>query len=715
MIGEGINRIDGPLKVTGRAVYSYERRDAGQPLYGYILGASIAKGRISGIDPAAAEAAPGVRLVWTHENAPEQAPFKNKPDLFGRAHPQLTTDVIDYYGKPVAFVVADSFEQARAAAGLIQVGYEVEPGAYDLAANADKAEWIETCTIGPKGETRFGDVDQAMADGPVTVEAGYSTPYHFSHPIELPACLADWQGDHLHVYVTAQMVTQFRGGLANTLKLDRSQITVDSAFVGGGFGSKLFLHAETVLACLATRALAKPVKVLLTRRQIFTLVGHRPEVISRIRLAATPDGRLTAIGHDANMQIFGPEPWSEPVATVARSLYAAPNRLTRHAHTPLDVKTGEAVRAPGELPGLLVFESAMDELAEKLGMDPVELRIRNDTDIDPELDLPLNGRRLADCLREGAKRFGWEQRPRTPASRREGKWLIGYGVASCMRAHFQMPTEVKVRIETEGRVIVESDMTDIGTGTYTIVAQIAAAGLGVPVNQVQVRLARTEFPKSEGSGGSWGASNTSVATDRACQILKEQIGAVAGAGYNDLFAEVRRHFPQGLEASGKTLSSADDPTFSKFSQNTYGAAFAEAAVDADTGEVRLRRMLGVFAAGRIINVKTARSQLIGGMIWGVSAALHEGAHIDPRYGSWVNGDLADYVIPVHADIPDIDAVMLDDYDEHANHLGMKGIGELGACGTGGAVANAVYNACGVRVRDFPITLAKLLPGLRAVA
>jgi xanthine dehydrogenase YagR molybdenum-binding subunit len=714
MIGEGINRIDGPLKVTGRAVYSYERQDAGQPLYGAILGSAIGKGRVTGIDTSAAEAAPGVRLVWTHRNAPEQQPFDNRPDMFGRPHPELTGDIIEYYGQAVAFVVADSFEQARAAAGMIEIAYQAEQGAYDLAS-AQGENWPDPLTIGPKGESRFGDVDGAMTQGPVTVEATYSTPYHFSHPIELPACLADWRDGHLHVYAAAQMVTQFRSGLANTLKMNPKQITVDAAFVGGGFGSKIFLHAETVLGCLATRALGKPVKAMLTRRQIFTLVGHRPAVISHIRLAATPDGQLTAIGHDANMQSFGPEPWSEPVATVARSLYAAPNRLTRHAKTALDIRAGEAVRAPGELPGLLVFESALDELAEKLGMDPVELRIKNDTDIDPELNLPLSGRRLADCLRDGAQRFGWDQRPMTPASRRDGRWLIGYGVASSMRAHFQGPTEVKVRIEPQGRVLVQTDMTDIGTGTYTIAAQVAAAGLGVPVAQVKVELARTDYPVTQGSGGSWGAPNTSIAIDRACQRLKEQIAAVAEPGYNDLFAEIRRHFPQGLEATGKTLSPADDPHFSAFSQYTYGASFAEVAVDADTAEVRVRRMLGVFSAGRIINPKTARSQLIGGMIWGVSAALHEGAHVDPRYGNWVNGDLADYVIPVHADIPDIEAIMLDDPDLDANHLGIKGIGELGACGTGGSVANAVYNATGVRVRDFPITLARLLPGLPTMA
>jgi xanthine dehydrogenase YagR molybdenum-binding subunit len=355
----------------------------------------------------------------------------------------------------------------------------------------------------------------------------------------------------------------------------------------------------------------------------------------------------------------------------------------------------------------------MDELAYALDMDPLELRLKNDTMIDPELKVPLSGRRLAECLREGAKRFGWERRPVKPASRREGRLLIGFGMASGIRMHFQGATDALVRIEPDGRVIVRSDLPDIGTGTYTIVAQMAAESLGVPIECVTVELANSNFPKSQGAGGSWGAANVCVAIDRACRTLKTKLREVAGVtpSDNDLEAALERHFPSGVEATGQTLGHSQDTNYKNYSQNTYGAAFAEVAVDSATGEVRLRRMTGVFAAGRIINAKTARSQLMGGMIWGVGSALHEAAHVDPRYGNWINGDFAEYVVPVHADIPRIEAILLEDFDEHANPLGMKGVGELGVCGTGAAVANAVFNATGVRVRDFPITMDKLLPGL----
>lgn len=713
MIGAGINRIDGPQKVTGRAAYSYERRDAGQPLYGFIRGAAIGKGKITGIDTVEAEAAPGVRLMLTHRNVPKQGPFVNKPTIFDRPHPQLTSDRIEYFGEPVAFVVADTFEQARVAAALVKLTYAREDGAFDLANHAHRAEPQATLSIGLPGETRFGDLDAAMAAGPVTIDQTYATPYHFSQPMEPHACLADWRDNHLTVYLATQTVAQNRIALAETLGLAADQVTVDAAFVGGGFGSKLYLHAEAVLAALAARELAHPVKVALTRRQVFTLTGHRPEMIHRVRLAATLDGQLTGLGHDVNLQAAEAEPWIEQAATVARSLYAAPNRLTRHSITNLDLKAAEAVRGPGELPGLLAFETAMDELAYALDIDPVELRLKNDTASDPELGVPLNGRRLADCLGEGAKRFGWAQRPKVPGSRREADHLIGYGMAAGIRMHFQGPTGAVVRMEPDGSVIVRSDTPDIGTGTYTIAGQIAAEALGIDVNRVTVQLAHSDFPPSAGAGGSWGASNLSIAIDRACQEIRSRFVEAAGPGAapNDILADIGRWFPEGVEATGQTIGQADDPNFKNYSQNTYGAAFAEVAVDIATGEVRLRRMTGVFAAGRIINAKTARSQLMGGMIWGVSSALHEAAHVDPRYGNWVNGDLAEYLMPVHADIRAIETVLLDDYDEHANHLGIKGVGELGVCGTGAAVSNAVFNATGVRVRDFPITLAKLLSGL----
>jgi len=706
MIGAAINRIDGPLKVSGRAVYSYERQEAGRPLYGFIRGAAIGKGRIKHADVSAAETAPGVHLVWTHLNVPAQGAYVPKPTMFDRPRPQLTSDRITYYGEPVVFVVAETFEAAR---------HEAEPGAFALRRHAGNAEKPETLSIGMPAEVRMGDIDAATAQGPVTVDESYDTPYHFSQAMEPPAALADWRDGHLTVYVATQMVAQTRTAIADTLMLDEKQVTVDAACVGGGFGSKLYLHAEGVFAALAARSLGRPVKVAMTRRQVFTLTGHRPEMIHRVRLAAASDGKLTALGHDVNMQ-GGTEagPWIEQAATVARSLYAAPSRLTRHYITTLDVKASEAVRGPGEMPGLIAFETAMDELAFALRIDPVELRLKNDTEIDPELSIPLSGRRLADCLREGARQFGWDERPATPASRREGRYLIGYGMAAGIRMHFQGATEVSVRAEADGRVVVRSDMTDIGTGTYTIVAQVAAEALGVPLESIAVLLARSDFPKSMGAGGSWGAANVSVALDRACQALKEKIRDRAGRPSNNLLADVRVHFPDGVEATGRTIGQAQDPNYTNFSQNTYGASFAEVGVDTHTGEVRLRRMLGVFAAGRIVNPKTARSQLIGGMIWGVSSALHEAAAVDPHRGCWVNGDLAEYVVPVHADIPDIEAILLDDHDEHANHLGMKGIGELGVCGTGAAVGNAVFNATGIRVRSFPITMAKLLPGLPAL-
>jgi xanthine dehydrogenase YagR molybdenum-binding subunit len=702
MIGAGISRTDGPLKVSGLARYSAERQDAGKPLHAVVLGAAIAHGRITRIDASGAEAAPGVLLVLTMHNVPKQPPIVSKRDMFD-ANGQLVDDRILHFGQPVALVVADELEEARAAAALIEVAYEVEPAEFDLFAHPHEGK--------AKDESKIGDLEAAMAVAPVSVDVNYTTPYHFSQPMEPNACIADWRDDHLHIYLTAQILAELRDALATTLHLKESQVTVDSAFVGGGFGSKIGLHAEAVLASMASMRLGRPVKLAMTRRQVFNLVGHRAATTSRIRLGATKDGTLTALGHDSNTQTSPEDPWTENAAAVARALYAAPNRLTRQWLTTLPLGPAEPVRGPGEMPGLLAFESAVDELAVKLDMDPLELRLRNDTSIDPEKNRPLSGRQLAECLREGAERFGWHDRPKTPRSRRDGDWLVGYGVASSMRGHYMMKTGAKVRIDPEGFVLVQSDMTDLGMGTYTIVAQVAAQRLGVEVDQVRVELARTDFPRGWGAGGSWGSGNTSIATDMACQELLAEVRAVAGTSYNDLFAEVRRYFPQGLEATGHSTKGDDTPSYKENSIYTYGATYAEVGVDAYTGEVRVRRMLGVFSCGRILNAKTARSQLIGGMIWGLSAALHEGAYPDPRYGNWVNGDLAEYLVPVHADIPDVEAIALEDFDEAANHLGSKGIGELGAGGTGASVANAVFNACGVRVRDFPITMDKVLAGL----
>ncbi|MBC7779809.1 MAG: xanthine dehydrogenase family protein molybdopterin-binding subunit [Proteobacteria bacterium] len=714
MIGQALDRRDGTFKVTGRAAYSYERQDAGQAAHGYMVGAAVAKGRIVAIDVAMARRAPGVALVMTHQDvAPQGARDGTVAEQFARPWPVLIGDEVAFFGQPVALVVADTFEQARAAAALVVVTYATDAGAFDLAAHRGEAYTPKMAAAGFPADTCFGDLDRAMADTPVNVDVTYTTPHHFAQPMEPAACLASWNGDDLAVCVSVQGIAACRNALARTLLIAPERVHVDAAFVGGGFGSKLRLHEETVLAALASRRLQRPVKVAHTRRQVFNIAGHGPEMIHRVRLAARRDGTLLGIGHDVNMQGARREEYVEQAATVLRSLYAAPHRLTRHRVTNLDLNLGEAVRGPGEAPGLLAVESAMDELAIALDLDPIELRIRNEPDLDPERRVSFSGRRLVECMREGASRFGWAARPRRPASRREGDVLVGFGMSASIRACFQGATAAIVRMEPDGRVIVKSDMTDIGTGTLTILAQVAAGALNVPIAGVSVQLARSDLPVSAGSGGSWGASNTCNAVYRACDDLRRKVMGPASLWGReaDLASEVARRFPDGVEGEGILPGMQDDPNYKEYSVNTYGANFAEVGVDVTTGEVRLRRMLGVFCAGRIVNPKTARSQVIGGMIWGVGAALHEAAHVDPRYGNFVNGDLAEYLVPVHADIPAIDAIMLDDFDDKANPLGIKGVGELGICGSGAAVANAVFNATGIRVRDFPITIEKLLPGL----
>jgi len=699
MIGQPVNRVDGPLKVSGQATYAYEHWDVAQPLYGFIVGATIGKGRITEIDTTRAERSPGVRLVMTHRNAPAQGtPDLSIPSQYSRAYPVLNGPDVHHYGEPVALIVATTYEQARAAASLVDVAYTVEPGHFDFARRLDQAYAPKEVNAGLETDSAVGDFDNGFAGAEVKVDQVYTTPYQFSQPMEPHACLVVPRGEELIVYVSAQMLGEARTSIASTLKIDPQRLRLVTPYVGGGFGSKLGIHAETILAAFAARALNQPVKIAMTRQQIFHLVGLRPTTSQRVRLGAGRDGRLVALGHDVTMYTSPISEYAEQTATSARGLYAAPNRLTRHRLTALDLTRGEDVRAPGEAPGLHAFESAMDELAYALDMDPIELRIRNEPTVHPEAGVPFSDRRLVECMREGARRFGWERRPAMPASLRDGQWLVGYGMAAAIRGQFQMTTKAKVRMGPDGIAIVQSDMTDIGTGTYTIVAQVAADALGLPLDRVRVELGRSDYPAGAGSGGSWGASNTCTAVHRACKALREKLqdGKIPA---------------DEVEAEGEIAAMWDEPNYKNYSIFTYGAHFVEVGVDVDTAEIRLRRMLGVFAAGRFLNAKTARSQLIGGMIWGMSSALLEDGTVDTRTGAFINRDLAEYLVPVHADIPQIDAVLLDGFDDKANELGAKGIGELGNCGANAAVANAVFNATGVRVRDFPITLEKVLRGL----
>lgn len=713
MIGAPIDRIDGPLKVTGRATYEYEEWSYGQPLYGFIVGATIGHGRIASIDTSRAEAARGVRRVLTHRDAKGQhAPGQGAPmDRYSLAFPVMDSPDVDHYGDPVALVVAETFEQARAAASLVAVTYAPVEGYFELAARTEHAFIAKSVNAGLPPQSVVGDVDASFASAPIKLDELYTTPYEFSQPMETHNCLASWTGDVVTVHVSTQIVASARNRIAATLGLDPSKVNVISRFIGGGFGSKLGLHAESILAVIAARLLGQPVKITLTRQQMFQLVGQRPASHQRVRLGADRDGRLIAFEHDVVMKASFDDSYIEQIAHSGRALYAAPHRRTTHRAVELHLMRSEDVRAPGEAPGLLAIESAMDELAHMLQIDPIELRIKNEPANHPEQNIPFSQRRLVECMREGARRFGWDQRPQTPASVRRDRTFVGYGMAAGIRGHFQLATAVRVALEPSGVAVVQSDMTDIGTGTYTILAQTVAEALDLPVSQVRVELGRSEYPPSPGSGGSFGAANSTTAAYRAAIALRDRVRAAANTDDEPLSAIVARAFPSGVDAVGSIPNMWEDPQYKAYSMSTYAAYFAEVHVDIDTAEIRLARMLGVFDVGRVLNAKTARSQLIGGMIWGVGAALHEEGLIDARFGSFINHDLASYLVPVHADIPAIDAVVLDGVDPKSNDLGTKGLGELGICGSGAAIANAVFNATGIRVREFPITIEKLLPQL----
>jgi xanthine dehydrogenase YagR molybdenum-binding subunit len=694
LIGQPIDRIDGRAKVTGTAAYAADRR-AGDMAYGAIVTATIGRGRITSIDSSAARSMPGVLLVMTHENAPRQAPFQPRSDdRHARPKPQLASDRVQHFGEPVALVVADAPETARAAADVITVVYEKVAGAFELVAASRDAYDPLKSSNGVSSDSQVGSFDVAFDSAHARVDAVYTTPYQSHAMMEPHASLASWENGRLTVCSALQLVESAHRSIADTLLLQPDQVEVISEYVGGGFGGKLPVHADAILAALASRALKRPVRIVLTRQQMFHVTTHRPASIQRVRLGAEPDGTLTSIAHQSLSQSARADEFSEPIVSATRSLYAAPHRLTSQRIATLDLPVPDSMRAPGEAIGLLALEQAMDELAVALDMDPIALRLKNEPEQDPEKEVPFSTRALVPCLTEGARLFGWARRRRQPGSTRDGKWLVGMGVAAAIRGNYLRKAAARVTMKSARQAVVEMDMTDIGTGSYTVLAQIAAELLDLPVGNIEVRLGHSSYPDTPGSGGSFGASSCGAALHDACTRLKAKLAAGKGA--------------QGLSAEGHVAPGED---YRKYSQFAYGAHFAEVGIDETTGEARLRRMLGVFAAGRILNAKTARSQLIGGMIWGVGAALQEEAIVDPRFGAFVTQDLATYHVPVHADVPEVDAVLLDEFDPHANVLGSKGVGELGICGTGAAVANAVYNACGARVRSYPITLDKVLPTL----
>ncbi|MDM0050437.1 aldehyde oxidoreductase molybdenum-binding subunit PaoC [Variovorax sp. J22R115] len=708
VVGKATDRIDGPLKTTGTARYAYERHDvAPNTAYGYIVGASVAKGRITSIDHARAKAAPGVIAIVTAENAGKLGKGNyNTAKLLGGP-------IVEHYHQAIALVVAETFEQARAAAQLIQVEYARADGTFDLADARASTEHKTT-----DRNSTIGDFAGAFAKAEVQLDATYTTPDHSHAMMEPFATTAAWNGDKVTVWTSNQMINWNATELATTLGIGRDKVHVISPYIGGGFGAKLFLRADALLAALGARVARRPVKVAMQRPLMANNSTHRPATIQRIRLGATKQGKLTAIGHESwSGNLSGGKPENAVQQTLW--LYAGENRLTGTRLATLDLPEGNAMRAPGEAPGLMALEIAIDELAEKLNMDPIDLRVLNDTQVDPaKPERKFSQRRLIECMRTGAEHFGWAQRSVRPAQRREGRWWIGTGMAAAFRNNQVTKSGARVRLDNRGMVTVETDMTDIGTGSYTIIAQTAAEMMGMPLERVTVLLGDSSFPVSSGSGGQWGGNCSTAGVYAACMKLREAVAQRAGldatiANFSDGMVRAGdRSVPLAGVAGDNPIVVEDTIEFAElnkqYQQSTFGAHFIEVAVDAYTAEVRVRRMLAVCASGRILNPKSARSQVIGAMTMGVGAALMEELAIDKRLGFFVNHDLASYEVPVHADIPHQEVIFLDETDPISSPMKAKGVGELGICGVGAAVANAVYNAIGIRVRDYPVTLDKLL-------
>jgi xanthine dehydrogenase YagR molybdenum-binding subunit len=714
VIGRATDRIDGPLKTTGTAPYAYEHPTP-NAAYGYVIGAGIAKGRIVSMDVSEAKRAPGVLAIVTAENAGKLGKGNfNTATLLGGPE-------IQHYHQAIGVVVAETFEQARAAAALVRVKYDKKKGAYDLARAKDSAK---PDADKENKDSKVGDFAGAYAASPVRLDASYTTPDQSHAMMEPHATIAAWEADKVTLWTANQMVDWSRGDVAKTLGIPKENVRLVSPYIGGGFGGKLFLRSEALLAALGAKAAQRPVKVALARPMMINNTTHRPATIQRIRIGASREGKISAIGHESWSGDL-PDGKPETATQQTKLLYAGPNRMIKMRLAVLDLPEGNAMRAPGEAPGLMALEIAMDEMAEKLKIDPVTFRIINDTTVDPaKRERKFSQRRLVECLRVGADKFGWSARSPQPAKVRDGRWLVGMGMAVAFRNNLVQKSAARVRLDSKGIVTVETDMTDIGTGSYTIIAQTAAEMMGVPLDQVVVKLGDSDFPVSAGSGGQWGGNSSTAGVYAACVKLREAVAQKLGVNPAEAaFADgaVRaggRSQPLRKAAEGGDLVAEDVMEYGdldkKFQQSTFGAHFVEVGVDAATGETRVRRMLAVCAAGRILNPKSARSQVIGAMTMGVGAALMEDLVIDKRTGFFVNHDLASYEVPVHADIPHQEVVFLEETDPVSSPMKAKGVGELGICGVAAAVANAVYNATGVRVRDYPLTLDKLLAKMPAV-
>lgn len=740
-VGAPMDRVDGRLKVTGGARYSAEM-PVEHVAHAVMVTSTIARGRVRGADTSAAERAPGVLAVLTPGNAPRLAtPDKalKKPPA-GRKLTTLQDDRVYYNGQPVGLVVAETLEQATEAARLVRFTYDVEPAVLRI----DQTPSVPPADTGggdagkdnrPSG--RRGDVAAGLAAAAVRVDQTYTTPLEQHNPMEMHATIAVWEkspsGDHLTLYDATQGIFGTRDTAARAFGLPKENVRVVSYFLGGGFGSKGSTWSHVILCAMAARQVGRPVKLVLTRRQMFGPVGGRPETVQRVTLGASADGALTAERHLSTSNTSTLEDWLEPAAKTIRMLYACPNCDAEHALARLNLGTPTFMRAPGEASGTYALESAMDELAVALKMDPVALRLKNYAEHDPQSGKPWSSKSLRQCYAEGAERFGWAKRTPEPRSMTDGRWLVGYGMATATYPTHRSKADAVARILPDGRAWVRAGSQDIGTGTYTVMTQVAADALGIPADRVRFELGDTEMPENPGSGGSQTAASTGSAVQAAAAAARDRVVQLAVA---DAASPLHGAAPADVRASGGRLSLASDPTRGEtyaaviarnggapvearaeakqgeekdeYSMHAFGAVFAEVRVDRDLGEVRVPRVTGVYGVGNRLNAKTAHSQLVGGIIFGLGMVLMEETYVDRRLGRYLNANLAEYHVPVNRDVRTIDVHFVDERDPHVNPLGIKGIGEIGTTGVTAAVANAVYHATGRRVRDLPITLDKLL-------
>jgi xanthine dehydrogenase YagR molybdenum-binding subunit len=687
-IGQALVRRDGEQKVRGTATYAAET-PVEHPAYAHPVQATIARGRVTAMDTAAAEALDGVLAVLTPFTA------ERLPGTSDQEYAVLQSPEVAFRGQLIGVVVAETSELAREVADGITVTYQEQPHDSELRTDRPDLYAPEQVNAGHPTDTSEGDVEAALRSAEVTVDHVYETQMLHNNPIEPHATTALWEPGAevpLTLWDSTQGVHPDRSAVCEVFGLAEEQVRVVCPYVGGGFGSKGNPHANVMLAAMAARALpGRPVKLVLTRQQMFFLTGYRTPTIQRMRLGADRRGRLSAIAIDVVEQTSKIKEFAEQTGVPTRMMYAAPNRSTTHRLAPLDVPIPSWMRAPGECPGMFGPEVALDELAGELGIDPVELRIVNEPEVDPDTGKPWSSRHLVECLREGAQRFDWDSRG--PGRRREGDWFVGYGVASSVYPTMRQATSTaSIRYEA-GRYVAEIGAADLGTGAWTVLPQIAADALGVDVADVDVRIGDTRYPTASVAGGSSGTNTWGSALTVAAREFRGKHGT-----------DPR----DGDEATGDVDQAAVDSDHAAYA---FGAQFVEVRVNADTGELRVPRLVGVFACGRIINPRTARSQLIGGMTMGMSMALHENSVFDTRIGQVANHDLAEYHISVNADVGQIEAHWLDEHDPWVNVMGSKGIGEIGITGTAAAVVNAVHHATGVRVRSLPVTLDALLPAL----